>query len=652
MRHLPLILTASLLAACEAAAPEPASAPDILLRAPAASAASAEKPPAPPPASEPASSGAILLNQHGFLQYGPKSGLIVSSLRTPIPFTVRNARGQAVFTGVSEFVTASDPQSGLPLHRFDFSELTTFGEGYTVAVGTRSSDPFTITLRPYTQLSRDSLSYYYQSRFAEPVEASYVPTRMPSLARGAGHADRTHTCFSGRDERGTLWPGCSYTLTTQGGWYDAGDYGQYSANTGFATWMMLNMAERWKLAPTELCAATFDDDSLRMPEAGNGLSDLLDEARRGVENLMSIQVTSAEPVALARGSQPATGPLRLTLSNPQGLVHHKVHGVRWPGDDVLPTTDTIPRRLYPPTTAATLHLAATGAQCARVFRGRDNALAERCLSAARTAFTAALRVPDAYAWGEFTGGGPYDDQDVVDEFGWAAAELWITTGEAYYRDTMLRLVPQFRVNGSFDWRNLDNLAVMSLSLRDDPRALAALRAVADRYVAEGAESATGIPWSRAEFYWGSNGTMMSRAVVLGHAHDAFVRPDYLRANIASMDYVLGRNALSRSFVTGYGERPMRNPHHRFWRNGEDPTLPAPPPGVLSGGPNNVNFIDPIGSTLRGQCTGMTCWRDDYATYSMNEVAINWNAALAWNAHWLDRQAPSCMGRPRGGGAPG
>ncbi len=645
MRHLALILTAALLAACEGKDMSPMAEPtqNILLRAPVSSAAS-EKPREAPPQSPPATTGAILINQHGFLQYGPKSGLIVSAGLSPIPFTVRNDRGQTVLSGVSTFVTANDPQSGLPLHRFDFSELKTHGEGFTIAAGSAVSDPFDISLRPFTQLSRDSLSYFYQSRFADPVEPSFVPAQTPSLTRAAGHADRAHTCFAGTDERGTRWPGCSYTLTTQGGWYDAGDYGQYSANTGFATWMMLNMAERGKVSKAVMCPAQLGDDTLRMPEAGNGMADLLDEARRGVENLMSIQVTSTELTSLARGPQAASGPLRLTATNSQGMVHHKVHGIRWPGDDILPATDDIPRRLYPPTTAATLHLAATGAQCARVFRGRDNALAERCLSAARTAFAAALRVPDAYAWGEFTGGGPYDDQDVIDEFGWAAAELWITTGEEFYRDNMIRLVPQFRVYGAFDWRNLDNLAVMSLSLYNDPRALDALRVLADRYVAEGEESATGIPWSREEFYWGSNGTMMNRAVVLGHAHDTFLRPEYLRANVASMDYVLGRNALSRSFVSGYGERPMRNPHHRFWRNGEDATLPAPPPGVLSGGPNNVNFLDPIGSTLRGQCTGMTCWRDDYATYSMNEVAINWNAALAWNAHWLDRQAPSCTGR--------
>ena len=651
LRPALIATTALMLCACEA---QPAHKPDATpVAEPLATAAAPDplarpepsdaKPSGTPPASEPAPTGSVLINQHGFLQRGPKSGLIVSSAPAPIPFSVQNARGQTVFSGQSTRVTPNDPQSGLPLHRIEFSDLRVSGDGMRIAAAGQLSDPFRISARPFAQLSRDSLNYFYQSRFAEPVEAAFVPAQDPPLSRAAGHADRTHTCFSGTDTRGTNWPGCSYTLTTRGGWYDAGDYGQYSANTGFAVWMMLNMNERRKTATPHPCPMELVDDTLVMPEAGNGRADLLDEARRGVENLLSIQVTSTTPMSLARGPQPATGPLRLTATNPAGLVHHKVHGIRWPGSEVTPATDTIPRRLFPPTTAATLHLAAVGASCSRNFRNTDRDLAARCLAAARTAFAAAERVPDAYAWGEFTGGGPYDDQALSDEFGWAAAELWLATDETAYRDAMLRYVPEFRVYGAFDWRNLDNLAVMSLSLHDDPRAVTALRALAERYAGEADDSAVGVPWSSPNFYWGSNGTMMNRAVVLGHAADRFGEPRYTRALVGSLDYVLGRNPLSRSYVTGYGARPMRNPHHRVWRNGEDATQPAPPPGVLSGGPNSVNFIDPIGSTLRGQCTGMTCWRDVYATYSMNEVAINWNAALAWTAHWIDRQSPSCSG---------
>jgi hypothetical protein len=35
---------------------------------------------------------------------------------------------------------------------------------------------------------------------------------------------------------------------------------------------------------------------------------------------------------------------------------------------------------------------------------------------------------------------------------------------------------------------------------------------------------------------------------------------------------------------------------------------------------------------------MTCWRDDISGFSMNEVAINWNAPLVWVAAWLAQGA--------------
>ena len=55
----------------------------------------------------------------------------------------------------------------------------------------------------------------------------------------------------------------------------------------------------------------------------------------------------------------------------------------------------------------------------------------------------------------------------------------------------------------------------------------------------------------------------------------------------------GRNPLDRSFVTGYGARPMEHPHHRFWAHSLDPAYPPPPPGVLSGGPNNIAMADEV-----------------------------------------------------------
>ena len=64
---------------------------------------------------------------------------------------------------------------------------------------------------------------------------------------------------------------------------------------------------------------------------------------------------------------------------------------------LLPDQDPQPRELHPPSTAATLNLAATAAQAARLYPPFDAGFAERCLTAARTAWKAAQDHPAMYA---------------------------------------------------------------------------------------------------------------------------------------------------------------------------------------------------------------------------------------------------------------
>jgi endoglucanase len=35
------------------------------------------------------------------------------------------------------------------------------------------------------------------------------------------------------------------------------------------------------------------------------------------------------------------------------------------------------------------------------------------------------------------------------------------------------------------------------------------------------------------------------------------------------------------------------------------------------------------------CAPQACWADEVEAYSLNEVAINWNAPLVWVAAFLD-----------------
>ena len=119
-----------------------------------------------------------------------------------------------------------------------------------------------------------------------------------------------------------------------------------------------------------------------------------------------------------------------------------------------------------------------------------------------------------------------------------------------------------------------------------------------------------------------------------------------------MNYILGRNPLDKSYVTGYGERPLLNPHHRFWAHQANPAFPPPPPGVLSGGPNS-GLQDPYvqAAGLAG-CAPEKCYADNIEAWSANEEAINWNAPLAWVTAFLDEKAEvKAKPRPKAKGAP-
>ena len=45
------------------------------------------------------------------------------------------------------------------------------------------------------------------------------------------------------------------------------------------------------------------------------------------------------------------------------------------------------------------------------------------------------------------------------------------------------------------------------------------------------------------------------------------------------------------------------------------------------------------------CVGQRCYVDSIEAPSLNEVAINWNAALAWLATYLEATVPMASAQP-------
>ncbi|MBN1260655.1 MAG: glycoside hydrolase family 9 protein [Anaerolineae bacterium] len=555
----------------------------------------------------------IRVNQLGYYPERAKIAAFHAVGDSPLAWHLHAANDTIVANGVTT-IHGEDEASGDFVHQIDFSDFTQPGEAYYLEAEGLFSPPFTIGLDIYTQLKVDALRYFYLSRSGIEL----VPEYAGVWERPAGHfSDGAITCFEGESEDGKYWPGCDYVLNASRGWYDAGDYGKYVVNGGITLWTLLNQYEH--------NPATFGDGSLEIPESGNGIPDILDEARWQMEFILGMQVPEGAELA--------------------GMVHHKLHGRTWDALPSLPEThQTQGRYVYPPTTAATLNLAATAAQCARIWSEIDPEFSGRCLVAAERAWEAATAHPDIYVQGvPGTGGGDYGDRNVRDEFYWAAAELFVTTQQSQYRD-FLHDSPNFlKISKGLDamsWYNTAMLGTITLAMTPNTlaageieKAQAAIVELADWYLAVLNQQGYRMPI--LTFEWGSNSALLNNMIIMGLAYDFSGEPRFLDGMIESLDYVLGRNPLGKSYVSGYGADPAAHPHHRFWANSPENGWPAPPPGVIAGGPNeNANDPAANAANLRDLAPAKR-YVDDIGSYSTNEVAINWNAPLAWVTAFLD-----------------
>ncbi|MET8904568.1 glycoside hydrolase family 9 protein [Streptomyces sp. NPDC004538] len=561
----------------------------------------------------------VRVNQVGYLPAGPKNATLVTDATAALPWQLKDAAGRVVAHG-SSTPRGMDASSGQNVHSIDFGRHKKRGEGYTLTADGETSRPFDIGTAAYERLRTDSAKYYYTQRSGVAISDEL----RPGYGRPAGHVG---VAPNRGDTEVPCQPGvCDYSLDVSGGWYDAGDHGKYVVNGGISTWELLSTHERSLHARTGE-PSKLGDGTLGIPESGNKVPDVLDEARWELEFLLKMQVPEGQPLA--------------------GMAHHKIHDEQWTGLPLLPSDDPQKRELHPPTTAATLNLAATAAQAARLFRSYDRDFAAKALDAARTAWAAALAHPDVLAdESDGIGGGAYPDSRVDDEFYWAAAELYLTTGERDFKEYVLNSpVHTADIFGpiGFDWARTAAAARLDLATvpnrlpgRDEVR-----RSVvrgADGYLATLRAHPYGMPYAPdGNLYdWGSSHQVLNNAVVLATAYDITGGSKYRDGAVQSMDYILGRNALNMSYVTGYGEVNAHNQHSRWYAHQLDPALPGPPDGTLSGGPNS-SIQDPYAQSKLQGCVGQFCFIDDIQSWSTNEHTINWNAALARMASFVADQ---------------
>nr|WP_202500412.1 glycoside hydrolase family 9 protein [Streptomyces sp. SID5476] len=573
----------------------------------------------PPEVYEPDTGPRVRVNQVAYLPAGPKNATLVTDAPAKLPWKLRNASGTVVAHGRTT-PRGLDASSGQNVHSIDFGAYRKRGTGFTLVVDGETSRPFDIDPRAYERLRLDSLKYYYTQRSGTPISDAL----RPGYGRAAGHVD---VAPNQGDGNVPCQPGvCDYRLDVTGGWYDAGDHGKYVVNGGISTWEVLSTYERALHARTGK-AGKLGDGSLDIPESGNKVPDLLDEVRWELDFMLKMQVPKGRPLA--------------------GMAHHKIHDEQWTGLPLMPAADPQKRELHPPSTAATLNLAATAAQAARLYRPYDRAFATKALAAARTAWAAAVEHPAMYASeSDGVGGGTYADNTVTDEFYWAAAQLYLTTGEKAFQDYVLASpVHTADIFGpiGFDWARTAaagrlDLATVPSRLPGRDKVRKSVIEGADRYLAALESQPYGMPYAPDGnvYDWGSNHQILNNAVVVATAYDIGGASKYREGALQSMDYLFGRNALNISYVTGYGEVDARNQHSRWYAHQLDPDQPNPPAGTLAGGPNS-GIQDPYAQSKLQGCVGQFCYIDDIQSWSTNEHTINWNAALARMASFVADQ---------------
>jgi hypothetical protein len=198
----------------------------------------------------------------------------------------------------------TDQTSGDKAWWFDFSEIEAPGRYAVVDLekGIRSAD-FSIGEHVYKDVMKHALrAYFYQRAGFE---------KKPEFA-GRAWADKASHLGPGQDSESRPWHegrlsnplAKSPMKDLRGGWYDAGDFNKYTSWAARYVIVLLHAYEEHPQA--------FGDD-YGIPESGNGVPDILDEVKWGLDWLVRMQnadgsllcvqgLDSASPPSAAKGS--------------------------------------------------------------------------------------------------------------------------------------------------------------------------------------------------------------------------------------------------------------------------------------------------------------------------------------------------------------
>jgi endoglucanase len=515
----------------------------------------------------------IHINQLGYRPNDLKK-VVIPQVETEFQI-VRVSDNALAYSGkAGESVT--DSASADTVRIADFSGFKEEGE-YVVKTSAGRSYPFVIGSNPYKGLRAALLEMFNYQKCGVDLECGL-------WSHPACHAAPA-----------TVY-GTSEKKDVTGGWHDAGDYGRYIVPAAKAVADLL-LAYQFSSSPDK---------------------ELLKTVWFEIEWMLKMQ------------------------DEKTGGVYHKVSCERFDALDEMPHDERGELILSPVSATATADFAATMALASRFYPEHRDKL----LNAAKRAWNWCAANPDAPGFknppGINTGG--YGDDNDNDERFWAACELFAATGDETYHDYIRAsefLSESRRDDGrnnerssalfpfGLGWGNVETYGyiayLLSAGMTDNVIKQgmkdALLRSCGD--IMELYEkSPYGV--SLGEVYrWGSNMNVANNAMmlVLG-SRLASGGHEYTEAALEHFHYLLGRNPLSQSYVTGFGPTAPQNPHHR-----PSVAKSAAVPGMVVGGPC-MNIIRDSG--LNAHCADAPPAKryvDHKDSFASNEITIYWNSPV-------------------------
>jgi hypothetical protein len=533
----------------------------------------------------------IVVDQFGYLPEltkravirNPKKGYDAGQSFTPGNryAVIDTATGEAVFEGAPNIWNEGriHEQSGDKVWWFDFSAVTAEGSYFIRDIERGvESHPFDIAADVYTPVLKAAFKTLYYQRAGFEKRAPYA---LPGYADGASHLgtgqDTEARLFSAKDDPATA-------RDLRGGWYDAGDYNKYTIWTA-------NYVRGLLHAYLENPSVWTDDFGI--PESGNGVPDILDEVKWGLdwlERMQNADGSMLSVMSLAEGSPPsaADGPSFYGPANTS--ASYGSAGAFAMAADVYARLPRYRKDAARYKTRAVKAWSWADANPNVIFKNNDPAFGSEGLAAGqqevegerlqKTILISAIYMHKITGQRQYAGRVEQIYSEINPITPWAADgfEGDIAPTLLYF-SRMRGVSPRFKNRIRRDYQNI---------LTGDNGLLSGVTYAEHAYAAP-----------MGGYYWGSNSTASRRGSVFTQAALANMtgasKADYKNAGAGYLHYLHGVNPLGLVYLSNmerYGaERSVSEIYHAWFVNGSadyDSTITStygPAPGFLAGGPN-------------------------------------------------------------------